>query len=402
MNLRFSKAVVAASVGALLAAGIPLASMSSSGAASKPTFVIGVEGPFSGSDAEFGTYDFGGAELAVNTANASGKDAFTIKLEKFDDQGSPTVSPAEAQKATATKGLVAIIGPAFSGASEAAYKYYHAAHVAEVSPSATAVALASTGGSFFRDVADDSVQGKADADYLVNVKGVKNLLVINDESFYGSGLAAVVAADAKTLGATVTTESIPATANGGSGTTTEYGPDATSIVAAKPGGIFYGGYDPDFADLLSALANDGYTAASNPIMSGDGSNDTNLITETNPNSAANGVLLSESAAGKVSFFTGKLASAYTKLTKIKASSAIYAAQSYDGINAIIKALQKTNLKGNLTSIRKGVVAGLHKVSFVGVTGPIAFGPNGDLKDDTGSVQVSQVVSGVITLVKTEN
>jgi branched-chain amino acid transport system substrate-binding protein len=402
MNLRFSKAVVAASVGALLAAGVPLASMSSSGAASKPTFVIGVEGPFSGSDAEFGTYDFGGAELAVNTANASGKDAFNIKLEKFDDQGSPTVSPAEAQKATATKGLVAIIGPAFSGASEAAYKYYHAAHVAEVSPSATAVALAQTGGSFFRDVADDSVQGKADADYLVNVKGVKNLLVINDESFYGSGLAAVVATDAKALGATVTTESIPATANGGSGTTTEYGPDATSIVAAKPGGIFYGGYDPDFADLLSALANDGYTAASNPIMSGDGSNDTNLITETNPNSAANGVLLSESAAGKVSFFTGKLATAYTKLTKIKASTAIYAAQSYDGINAIIKALQKVNLKGNLTSIRKGVVAGLYKVNFVGVTGPIAFGSNGNLKDDTGSVQVSQVESGVITLVTTEN
>jgi ABC-type branched-subunit amino acid transport system substrate-binding protein len=114
------------------------------------------------------------------------------------------------------------------------------------------------------------------------------------------------------------------------------------------------------------------------------------------------VYLSESAAGKVSFFSGKLASAYTKLTKIKASSAIYAAQSYDGINAIIKALQKTNLKGNLTSIRKGVVAGLHKVSFVGVTGPIAFGANGDLKDDTGSVQVSQVENGVITLVKTEN
>jgi branched-chain amino acid transport system substrate-binding protein len=403
MKHRFNKAVALASAGALAMAVLPLAfGAGTSGASSKPTFTIGVEGPFSGSDAEFGTYDYGGAELAVNQANASGKDAFTLKLEKFDDQGSATVSPAEAQKAVATKGLVAIIGPAFSGASEAAYRYYHAAHVAEVSPSATAVALAVTGGSFFRDVADDSVQGKADADYLVSVKGVKNLLVINDQSFYGAGLAKVVAADATALGATVTTESIPATANGGSGTTTEYGPDATSIVAAKPGGIFYGGYDPDFALLLGALASDGYSASTNPIMSGDGSNDTNLITETNPNSAANGVYLSESAAGKVSFFTGKLATEYTKLTKIKASTAIYAAQSYDGINAIIKALQKTNLKGSLTSIRKGVVTGLHKVSFVGVTGPIAFQSDGNLKDDSGSVQVSEVENGVITLVKTEN
>jgi len=83
--------------------------------------------------------------LAANTANASGKDPFTIKIEKFDDQGSPTLSPAAAQKATGTKNLVAIIGPAFSGASESAAKYYKAAHVAEVSPSATAVALATSG-----------------------------------------------------------------------------------------------------------------------------------------------------------------------------------------------------------------------------------------------------------------
>jgi hypothetical protein len=45
---------------------------------------------------------------------------------------------------------------------------------------------------------------------------------------------------------------------------------------------------------------------------------------------------------------------------------------------------------------------LHSVSFVGVTGPIAFQSDGDLKDDTGSVQVSEVENGKITLVKTEN
>jgi hypothetical protein len=41
---------------------------------------------------------------------------------------------------------------------------------------------------------------------------------------------------------------------------------------------------------------------------------------------------------------------------------------------------------------------LHKVSFVGVTGPIAFQGDGDLKVDKGSVQVSEVDNGVITLV----
>jgi len=106
MSQRWNKAVSILSVGALAMAVVPLAmGTATSSASSKPTFVIGVQGPFSGADAEYGNYDFGGAELAANTANASGKDPFTIKIEKFDDQGSPTLSPAAAQKATGTKNL---------------------------------------------------------------------------------------------------------------------------------------------------------------------------------------------------------------------------------------------------------------------------------------------------------
>ena len=208
--------------------------------------------------------------------------------------------------------------------------------MAEVSASATAVALASGSNSnFFRTIADDSVQGKADADYLVKVKGVKKLLVIADGSFYGSGLAQVVAADAKALGATVTTETIPSVANGVGGTTTEYGPDATQIATSAPDGIFYGGYYSDFGLLLSALSSAGYTASSHVIMSGDGSNASGLITSTSPSSAANGVYLSEGASGKINFFTGKLASEFQADTHYKASVAEYAAQAYDATDAIV-------------------------------------------------------------------
>jgi branched-chain amino acid transport system substrate-binding protein len=321
-----------------------------------------------------------------------------LKAEKFDDQGSSSLSPAAAQKATGTKNLVAVVGPAFSGASEAAAPYYSKAHVAEVSASATAVALASgTDSNFMRTIADDSVQGKADADYLVTVKGVKNLLVISDASFYGDGLATVVATDAKALGATVTTQQIPNVNTGGGGTTTEYAPAATAIDTSDPGAIFYGGYSPDFGLLLSALSSAGYTASAHVIMSGDGSNSPSLITSTSPASAANGVYLSEGAAGKVNFLTGKLATAYVKLTKIKASVAEYAAQAYDATNAIIAALSKTNTpKTVTTALRKEVVANLHKVNFQGITGTIAFAGDGDLRNDTGTSAISDVVSGTIT------
>jgi len=82
--------------------------------------------------------------------------------------------------------------------------------------------------------------------------------------------------------------------------------------------------------------------------------------------------LSESATGKVSFFTGKLATAYKALTHIKASTAIYAAQAYDGTNAIIKSLLKLKASSSIKSLRSGVVTQLHKISFEGVTGAISF------------------------------
>jgi branched-chain amino acid transport system substrate-binding protein len=403
MSQRWNKAVSILSVGALAMAVVPLAmGTASSSASSKPTYIIGVQGPFSGADAEYGNYDFGGAELAANAANASGKDPFTIEIQKFDDQGSPTLSPGAAQHAVGTKNLVAIIGPAFSGASESAAKYYKAAGVAEVSPSATAVALATSGNtSFFRDVADDSVQGAADAKFLTKTKKVKSLLVIADGSFYGDGLAAVVAADAKAAGVKVTTETIDAVNNGGSGVATEYPTDATQIAAAKPAAIFYGGYDADLGLLLGALASAGYSASKHDIMSGDGSNVSALYsTDTTPKTAANGVYLSESATGKVSFFTGKLAKSFKKLTKIKASTAIYAAQAYDGTNAIIKTLLAVK-STKISKLRAGVISGLHSVNFTGVTGKISFQSDGNLKDDTGAVAISQVVKGVITAVTNE-
>ena len=95
MKLRLNKAVVATSVGALLVAGVPLAGLAStsSAASAKATYTIGVEGPFSGSDANYGDYIYGGVELAINAANASGKYKFVLKPEKFDDQGSSSLSP---------------------------------------------------------------------------------------------------------------------------------------------------------------------------------------------------------------------------------------------------------------------------------------------------------------------
>src|ERR1035437_1302143 len=216
MKLRLNKTVAAVASSALLLMAVPavgIASTSGAAAKPKPTYVIGYEGPLSGGNLQLGLNMVFAVELAINQANASGKNHLNLQLAKYDDQGDPTISPTEAQSAVSNKKRLSIVGPAFSGATAAAEPYYAKAHIATVSPSATRVTLASSGWSnFFRVVADDGVQGPADADYLVKTKSFKSVYVVNDGSSYGSGLASAFATQATTDGATVTAATVPGTA----------------------------------------------------------------------------------------------------------------------------------------------------------------------------------------------
>ena len=377
MMLRLNKTVAAVASSALLLMAVPAVGIATaSGTTPKPTYVIGYEGPLSGGNQQLGLNMVFAVQLAINNANASGKLPFKLKLMKLDDQGMATLSPAQAQAAVANKQLVAVVGPAFSGATEAAEPYYAAAHVATVSPSATAAALAKGGrNNFMRVVAGDDVQGAADANFLVNTHHKKSIEVLNDGSFYGAGLAAVVAKQAKTDGATVSTNTYPETGScGGTASASQYTAAATQIVATHPKAVFYGGYYCDFGLLLGALANAGYKGT---LMSGDGSWSTALIAGTTPASAANGVYVSEAGGGNANL-VGKLAQEYQKLAHFKANGATYAAQSYDATNMVITALKDIMRPKNITLLRKAIVVKLHMITFRGVTGVIKFQGNGDL------------------------
>jgi branched-chain amino acid transport system substrate-binding protein len=395
MMPRLNKTVAAVATSALLLMAVPAVGIASaSGAASKPTYVIGYEGPLTGGNAQLGLNMVFAVQLAINNANANGKMNFKLKLASYDDQGSGSFSPAQAQAAVANKNLVAVVGPAFSGATRAAEPYYSAAHIATVSPSATAAALATgiTNNNFMRVVAGDDVQGVADANFLVKTKSLKSVLVIDDASFYGSGLAGVVNAQAKADGATVTTQSLNQTSScGGTASSTQYSSAATQIVAANPASIFYGGYYCDLGLLLGALSSAGYKGA---IMSGDGSLSTALIAGTSPPSAANNVFLSVAGGGS-STLTGKLATQFKALAHFPAKDAAYAAQAYDATNMVIASLKKAwNSKSTVKKLRPALISQLHKLTFNGVTGKLSFQSNGDLNATT-VVDFSQIQNGTI-------
>jgi hypothetical protein len=91
----------------------------------------------------------------------------------------------------------------------------------------------------------------------------------------------------------------------------------------------------------------------------------------------------------VSYFTGKLATEFTTLTHIKASIAIYAAQSYDAANAIIKALVADKTTSSIEHPAQGD-RGVSCTSVLhGRHGSDSFQADGNLKDDKGAVAISK-------------
>jgi branched-chain amino acid transport system substrate-binding protein len=362
----------------------------------KPTFDLAYEGPLSGGDAQLGLNMEYAVEYAINQANSGrsqfGKLPFTLKYVSKDDQGSATISPTDAQELVSNPSVIAVVGPAFSSATKAAEPTFSAHSLATVSPSATATALATSGWhNFFRDVADDSVQGPADANYVVQTLHLTKLYVSNDASTYGEGLAAAFAAQATKDGATVTTGTFPGTTQctAGTGSPTQYPDDAATVVSAKPQAVFYGGYYCDLGLLLGALSKAGYTGK---VMSGDGSDSSALIAGTNPPSAANGAYLTCPCAVLGNTKADKaFAAGFTKLAKFP--PAIYSGEAFDAANTIIAELQiLSRSKGGVMSItRANVVNGLHKIVYHGLTKTVSFEKNGNIAGD--DIYVNQVING---------
>lgn len=358
--------------------------------AATKTYTIAYEGPLSGGNQQLGLNMQYAVELAVNQANAGktfGKLPFKLAFKTADDQGSATQSPTTAQSLIGDKSVVAVVGPAFSGATKAAEPLFHAAHLATVSPSATLPALAKSGwNNFFRVVADDNAQGPADAEYAAKKLHAKSVYSVDDASAYAVGLVGAFNKKAKQLGMTVTHQEAPGTTQcqAGNGNVQQYGALATSIVSSKAPVTFYAGYYCDFALLAKSLRAAGYTGV---LMSDDGSLDAHYIAQAGA-SVANGTYLSCACTSlgnspmDRAFSTG-----FKKLAGFPVGT--YSAEAYDAANTVIATLKKLGAKVS----RPAVVAGLHKVIYPGLTKTVHFQKDGNIAGS--SVYIYEVKGGKI-------
>jgi branched-chain amino acid transport system substrate-binding protein len=332
---------------------------------------IGSASPLSGPGAHLGKDIENGARMAIDDLNAKGATVGGAKvkwvLAPEDDGGDPKMGTAAAQKLV-DGGVAAVVGHLNSGTTVPASKIYHAAGIPQISPSATTPLYTHQGyKTAFRIVANDNLVGRTLATYSIARLGAKKIAVIDDRTAFGQGLAdEFVKGVKKAGGAAVVSRQFT------NDRATDFNAILTQIRAHNPDVIFYGGMDAVAGPMLKQMktlgiqakfvAGDGVCSEKLPQLAGDALGDDKVFC-----AVAGGVSASEEAG--YAAFTER----YRKRYGMELQT--YAPYAYDAVMVFAAAMQQ----GGSINPAKFLPA-LAKVNYRGVTGNIAFDPNGDLQD----------------------
>lgn len=360
------KLIVAASSAGILLAG--------NASAQDLVVRIGHVSPLSGPSAHMGKDTEEGARMAVDELNAKGvtiggkKAKFELLAE--DDAGEPKQATTVAQKLVDAK-VNGVIGHMNSGTTIPSSKIYSDAGIPEISPSATNPKYTQQGfKTAFRVVANDGQLGGTLGRYAVQMQKAKNIAVIDDRTAYGQGVA-----DEFVKGATG--KLTPAKIVSRQYTTdkaTDFSAILTTIKAANPDLIFFGGMDAVGGPMLKQIKQLGMKVK---FMGGDGICSTELAQLAGDAIGEGNVVCAE--AGGVE--EGKKA----ELDKFKAAFSkkyghevvLNAPYAYDGVMTMVAAMQKANSAEPAKYLPE-----LAKIKHKGVTGEIAFDARGDIRDGT--------------------
>jgi branched-chain amino acid transport system substrate-binding protein len=296
-----------------------------------------------------------GIQTALDEYN---KDAdCKVQLKQFDSQGNPEKAPALATQIVNDKTIIGLIGPGFSGESLATGKTFFEAGLPSISPSATNVTITQQKWTtWHRVIGNDNAQGQADAKYLTDTVGAKKIYVVDDAQDYSKGLAGVVK---QGLGsAMVGSDQIQVGQ-------TDMSAVVQKVTSSGADALFYGGYYTEAGLLAKQLRQAGFMGA---FMSGDGSEDPSFVKVAGK--AADGALLSAPAGPAPADFAQKVKDVTGN------DAGLYTTQSYDAANIFLAAIKD----GADTPEKINEFIGSY--SGDGVSGPVAFDENGDIKEST--------------------
>ncbi len=238
-----------------LTAGAAAADPAGDGKAQCPPVSIAMAGALTGPDAALGINIKNGVQLAIDKHNAANPGC-QVQLKPFDTEGDPQKATQIAPQIINDAFTIGLVGPAFSGETNATGPVFDQAGLVAVTASATNVTLSEKGWrTFFRGLANDGVQGPSVANYMKNTLGYDKVCVVDDSTDYGRGLAQSVR---ETLGPVADSSCNISVKKGDK----DFSAAVTQIKGASPKAVFFGGYYAEAAPLTQQLRTAGSKALS--------------------------------------------------------------------------------------------------------------------------------------------
>lgn len=323
-------------------------------------------GPLTGDYANLGINILNGADLALKEYKGDCK----VEIVKKDSQGDPEKAKPFALEIAKDKDIIGVIGPTFSGETEATGPTFADPEVGLVtlSASATNPDLSSNGwNTFHRLIGTDAVQAPAAAKFITDTLKAKKVMVIDDASEYGVGLANGLK---KALGSVVTeTDTVQQKQS-------DFSATVTKAKASGTDAIYYAGYYAEAGKLAKQLKQGGYEGT---FVSGDGSLDPGFI-EAGGDGAEGAYLTCPCLWG-----TGDWAAKYEK--EIGQAPGTYSTEGYDVMNVFLNGIEA----GKTT--RADMLKWVTDYDEDGLTKHISFDDKGDVEES--SVYAYEIKDGEI-------
>jgi branched-chain amino acid transport system substrate-binding protein len=339
---------------------------------------IGFVSPLSGDYANYGHDLQNGVQLALDEANAQnlkiGDQTAHFELVPLDDRSDPRLG-VQAAATLANQGVSAVVGHFNSGTAIPASRIYESAGIPMISPAATNPVITSQGfANTFMVITSDAQNAGIAGTWALDVMKAKRVAIVDDRSAFGQGEADVFERTVREHGGNVVAREFA------EGVSNDFGPQLTKIKAANADLLYFGGLARQGAALVKQMKERSMNAQ---FVGGGGVANPDFTQAAGP--AGEGAMAWEYGRPLAQLPDGpRFEQAYK--ARFGTSVLAYAPFGYDAAWAAIHAM--VNAKSSKPEVYRSA---LKTIAFDGVTGHIAFEPDGSLKN--GASTLWQVKKG---------